>query len=580
MECADGAEEAADAKPAAQSGPSRSVPIAPLLPTGWPFLVFAAFALLDYWIYRGALRSPFFSDDIGYIVSSPYTRELSVSGVAAIFDPFGAASLYTANYAPVHLLLTTIERSIFAGDVLGFHLVNVGVHALNSTLLVALFLRSRVPVVGALLGGLIFAVHPANVEAVAWISQLKTNASLALSLGALLAFFRYPLFATGLFALALLTKATALFALPTAIAFAWVRPRSASAGRTWFWLGVWVVVFGVYAVPQLGFFGAMGAVDVPAYEDPWVHFRTIASVGTRYLVMAATGYGVSAFHEPAPVFSVVDPWWLAALPLGALLAWRTFTTLGNRSEEGVWWLAAIAAFAPVSQFFPFLNPVANRYLYFILPGLIGGTLLAYGSWRSRLGSASRVDFISAGAVIALSVFFAIGSIDRARLWSNPTLLYLDAARHYPEGGTAAFLAARSAAQQGDVAAAVEHLRRAADHGIDRFMALRNDPGLAPIRDSPEFVQLIHDMAGRWIERSESREDPSPAELRVIAQAHMIREEYARAEVLLEEALRAGGPFEDVVRSELEALRAFVKESKDEQAEEAAELGGSHRTQSH
>jgi hypothetical protein len=336
----------------------------------------------------------------------------------------------------------------------------------------------------------------------------------------------------------------------------------------------------VYAVPQLGFFGAMGAVDVPAYEDSWVHFRTIASIGTRYLVMAATGYGVSAFHEPPPAFSAADPWWLAALPLAALLAWRTFTTLRNRSEEGVWWLAAVAAFVPVSQFFPFLNPVANRYLYFILPGLIGGTLLAYIDWRSRLRPASPVDFVAIGAVIALSVFFAVASIDRARLWSNPTLLYLDAARHYPEGGTAAFLAARSAAQQGDAEAAVEHLRRAADRGIDRFMVLRNDPGLAPIRDSPEFVQLIHDMAGRWIERAGSREDPSPAELRVIAQAHMIREEYDRAEVLLEQALRAGGRFEEVIRSELEALREFVKDSNNAPAEGGAERGEGHRTQGH
>jgi hypothetical protein len=51
-------------------------------------------------------------------------------------------------------------------------------------------------------------------------------------------------------------------------------------------------------------------------------------------------------------------------------------------------------------------------------------------------------------------------------------------------------------------------------------------------------------------------------------------------VLLEDALRAGGPFEDVVRSELEALRTFVKELSDEQAEDAVERGGSHRTQSH
>jgi tetratricopeptide (TPR) repeat protein len=560
MECADVAEESADAKPAARSDGAASAGAAPSLPTGWPLLVFAGFALLDGWVYRGALHGQFVSDDIGYIVTSPYTSQLSASALAAIFDPFGAASLYTANYAPVHLLLTAIERSIFAGEVLGYHLVNVAIHALNSTLLVALLLRSRVPAAGALLGGLLFAVHPANVEAVAWVSQLKTNASLAFSLGALLALFRRPGLAAALFALGLLTKASALFALPTAIAFAWARPEEARRGRSARWLVVWALLFIVYAVPQLAFFSAVGAVEVPAYENPWVHLRTIASVGARYLVMAATGYGVSAFHEPEPTFSPLDPWWLAALPLGALLAWRTHSTLRSRSDEGAWWLSAMAAFAPVSQIFPFLNPVADRYLYFVLPGLIGGSLLAFQDWRSRHPAMARLDLVAVGAGLALALFFATGSVARARLWSNSTLLYLDAARHYPEGGTAAFLAARRAAQQGDAALAVGHLRRAADHGIDRFTALRNDPGLAPIRDSPEFEQLMFDMAGRWIERASRREHPTAADLRGIAQAHVVRKEYDRARAALERALGMGGPFEEVVRAELEALRERTPEA--------------------
>jgi len=79
-------------------------------------------------------------------------------------------------------LATDEDRNIFAGEVFGYHLVNVAVHALNSVLLVALLLRSRLPAAVALLGGLVFAVHPANVEAVAWISQLKTNGALALTL--------------------------------------------------------------------------------------------------------------------------------------------------------------------------------------------------------------------------------------------------------------------------------------------------------------------------------------------------------------------------------------------------------------
>jgi tetratricopeptide (TPR) repeat protein len=495
-----------------------------------------------------------------------------------MFDPFGAANLYTANYAPVHLLLIALERNIFAGEVFGYHLVNVAVHALNSALLVALLLRSPLPAAAALLGGLVFAVHPANVEAVAWISQLKTNGALALSLGALLALRNHPVPATALFALALLTKASAVLALPMAAVFTWVRGGGGASRRTWLWLGGWVVVFGLYAIPQFGSFGAAGAIEIPAYEDPWVHLRSIAGVGTRYLVMAATSYGVSAFQEPEPAFSIVDPWWLAAWPLAALLVWRTVAAFRKNSEEAAYWVGAAAAFGPVCQLFPFLNPVADRYLYFILPGLIGGVLFLLVDLRDRLKAGVWVSRGFAVAVAGLTVFFAVQSAERAKLWANEIFLYLDAARRYPEGGTAAFLDARRAARQGDAAAAVAALRKAADRGIDRFMVVRDDPGLVPIRDTEEFRALLREMAGRWIERAGRRENPTPPDLRVMAHAHVVRGEYAEAETLLERALAAGGPLEPIVRAELAALRARAAEPPRRDGEDETEKGEDDRPQ--
>jgi tetratricopeptide (TPR) repeat protein len=287
---------------------------------------------------------------------------------------------------------------------------------------------------------------------------------------------------------------------------------------------------------------------------------------------------VSAFQEPEPVRSALDPWWLAALPLGALLVWRTARALRARSDEAAWWVAAAAAFAPVSQVFPFLNPIADRYLYFILPGLIGGAIFLLVDLRGRLRARPAVVGSAAAVAAGLAVVFAFTSADRAKLWTNETLLNLDAARHFPEGGSAAFLAARRAAQQGDAAAAVAALRRAADRGVDRFTMVMNDRGLAPIRNTPEFRALIYDMAGRWIERAARREDPSVPDLRVMAHAHIVREEYAEAEALLERALRAGGPFEPAVRSDLAAVRGHIAELPAPGGEAGPEEGARHRLQ--
>ncbi|MDJ0849246.1 MAG: tetratricopeptide repeat protein [Myxococcota bacterium] len=525
------------------------------LPKAWPLLAFLGLGLLCLWIYRGALEGAFVSDDFGYIVSHPYTEALDLETVRAVFDPFGPAKLYAANYAPVHLLLTALERQIFADAPLGYHLVNVAVHAANATLLVLLFVASGVGPLAALVGGLLFAVHPANVEAVAWASQLKTNASLLFSLLALLAFRRHPGWATPLFVLGLLTKASAAVALPTAAAFAWAWGASEPERNRerWIWLGLWLLLFVAYAIPQAGSFAHQGAVEVAAFDDRWVHLRTVAAVGARYLVMAASSWGVSAFQEPEPAFSWLHPWWLLALPAAAVLSARLFVTLRDRRVEAAWWVFAAASFAPVSQVFPFLNPVADRYLYFILPGLLGGLLCAWTPWSRGLpATAQRV---AGGLALAIAVFFGLHAAARAELWRGETWLLLDAAKHYPEGSVASFLRARRAAQEGDAATAMAELRRATEFDIDSFLVLQKDRALAPLRGDPAFQQLVNDVAGRWIERSRRRGVESQAELRMLGLAHLQRRELDEALASYERALELGGPLDPTIRIELEAVRA-------------------------
>jgi tetratricopeptide (TPR) repeat protein len=135
------------------------------------------------------------------------------------------------------------------------------------------------------------------------------------------------------------------------------------------------------------------------------------------------------------------------------------------------------------------------------------------------------------------------------------LLLLDAARHYPDGGTAHFLRARSAARAGDTSAAVEALRVAVERGMDNFTALRADPGLAPLHGAPEFEELMGEIAGLWIERARRRGYTTQPELRMLAMAHLERGELDAAVAAYEAALRAGGPLEPALRSELARARA-------------------------
>jgi tetratricopeptide (TPR) repeat protein len=123
----------------------------------------------------------------------------------------------------------------------------------------------------------------------------------------------------------------------------------------------------------------------------------------------------------------------------------------------------------------------------------------------------------------------------------------------------AVLRARRAARSGDVEVAVAALREAAARGMDRFMALPHDPGLAPIRDEPAFRALVQEIAGLWIERARRRGYSTQSELRVLGLAHYEREEYAAAVAVYEAALREPGPERAALQSELADARNRLAE---------------------
>ena len=473
-----------------------------LAPAAWAALYgLALLACLA--VYAPSLSGPFLSDDVYYLQGNRPVREPSLANLAEILEPRSDLTLMVANYAPVHLLVHAAEWQLFGERFLGYHLTNLALHAANALLLAALFLRAGVRREAALLGAAFFLLHPANVEAVAWISQVKTLAAMALMLAALLIFERRVATGALAFALSLGSKATTAVALPVAAAWEWIRGARPERPRARASLVLWSGILVLFAGVQFVAFRQAHLAVLPVSESRLVQLWTSAAIGARYLWMAATSLGLSTFHEPEPVASPLDPWVVAAFAAAAALGARSVWTLWRRREEGAFWLWAGVSFGPVAQLFPFLYPMADRYLYFILPGLVGGSLLLGGELAERwLPPARRRSAARAAAAAALLLLavFALRSHERAGLWVSEARIFADAVRHYPHGAGASFARAREAAAQGDVDAAVELLRRATARGHRDFEDLLSVPELAALRGRPAFDAFLRERARLRIQR--------------------------------------------------------------------------------
>lgn len=177
-------------------------------------MLLALFLLLTA-VYAPALRGGFVWDDDGHVTMESLR---SVEGLRRIWTEVGA----TQQYYPVLHSAFWLQHALWGDATLGYHVVNVGLHALATWLFWLLLLRMRIP--GASWAALIFAVHPVHAESVAWITEQKNTLSAVFYLSAALAYLRFEQRRTrsayaitaGWFLLALLTK-TITATLPAAL---------------------------------------------------------------------------------------------------------------------------------------------------------------------------------------------------------------------------------------------------------------------------------------------------------------------------------------------------------------------------
>ncbi len=146
-----------------------------------PALGAALLLALVFLAYATALRNGFIWDDDLHVTNNPH-----------IIGPLGLKEVWTtagANYFPLVLTNFWVQHAFWGLNPLGYHFVTVAMHALAAILLWRVLLALRMP--GAWLGAALWALHPVQVESVAWISELKNTQSAVFFFASILAYVRW-----------------------------------------------------------------------------------------------------------------------------------------------------------------------------------------------------------------------------------------------------------------------------------------------------------------------------------------------------------------------------------------------------
>ena len=409
--------------------------IAPVPGWAWGLLV----SLVVLIVFLPALRFPFFPfwDDDIHVHANPHLATLSWSGVWAFWSgPY--QQLYIPLTYSAWAGLAALSRwwdgqPITAGalNAAWFHGANVIAHAISTALVFILLRRTtqrfasaasgtRIDLAAAL-GAAFFALHPLQVEPVAWISGLRDVLGGCLGLASLVVllggdkpkFSRWSA-ATLLFVASLAAKPAGVAlpvvaALLAAFAFRWKVARIARELGPWLVIGaLWVLV-----TSSAQWAAELAQNLVPVWMRPLVAGDALAFYMTKVVWPA----GLAADYGRAPDMAREAGWlwwtWLGPLVLAVILACVKKPRI-YLVPFGIFAAALLPTLGLVPFNFQVVSTVADRYAYFALlgPALALSMIVARSARAWVAGFAALI----VAALAALTVI-------RLPLWSEDVKLF-------------------------------------------------------------------------------------------------------------------------------------------------------------
>jgi tetratricopeptide (TPR) repeat protein len=409
------------------------------LATTWRFWLprVLVIAGLTLWIYWPALGGGWIWDDTWYVTENTLLHD--TAGLWKFwFQPGSWIEFY-----PLEETVMWVEWHLFGDNTLGYHLTSLILHVINSLLVWRLLAKFNLRL--AWLGGLIFAVHPVQVESVAWISELKNTLSLPFYLLAMTSWIDYEEHkkkedyqqALIFFLAGMLCKITmAPFPLIILLYAWWKRSRidwkDVNASGPFFLVSIGLGIITIVASQLYLRLNSTPAEQIllGGFLPRFVRAGLILSV---YFSNVFLPWGLMIAYPKWPVnlYSPLEyvPWLALALLLYWL--WRKRQDWGRHALLGLlFFLLTLAPFLGfVSISYMDFTWVLDHLLYIPSIGLIGLVVAALGSLRARLSP--RLRFYGLGCISLAILLMAMASRTSAMLFRNDETLWAYVLRNNP-----------------------------------------------------------------------------------------------------------------------------------------------------
>jgi tetratricopeptide (TPR) repeat protein len=392
----------------------------------------AALLVAVAWLYAPALDFAFLSyDDPVYVTRNPHLA----AGFSWQSVWWAFSEAHAGNWHPLTWLSHMADVAWFGVEPAGHHAVNVALHATN-TALVFIALRKLTGRPGRSLAvAALFALHPLQIESVAWVSERKNLLSTSFGLLAITAYAGYAhhggagrmALVAGWMAVSLLSKAMWV-TLPFLLLLLDVWPLARQAGL-WERVREKWPLFALSIAASLAVYASQedaGAME-PAADLAWlsrVAYVPLGYVGYLARVLWPVDLAV-LYPHPLLAEGATLPWAEVALASALGLGLTGLALWAFRREHPallIGWLWFVGMLVPVSGIVQIgWQGLADRYAYVPLIGLLLALVWVVADALDRWPRA-RVPIALAGTA-ALSLALASATHSQLGFWRSSQSLF-------------------------------------------------------------------------------------------------------------------------------------------------------------